>query len=147
MEANSLRLSLPKFKLGYKTELKSTLRQQGLENIFESADFSGISDERLEVSDVVHETRIEVNEEGSEAAGVTGILLDLRGGLTETPEMTLNRPFIFVIQDQENNIPLFIGKIASPNVALALGEEEVANAESLVSNRSNLPIQSPEDIA
>ena len=145
MEANSLRLSLPKFKLGYKTELKSTLRQQGLENIFESADFSGISDERLEVSDVVHETRIEVNEEGSEAAGVTGILLDLRGGLTETPEMTLNRPFIFVIQDQENNIPLFIGKIASPNEAL--GEEEVANAESLISNRSNLPIQSPEDIA
>merc|ERR1711982_5153 len=57
----------------------------------------------------------------------------------------LNRPFIFVIQDQENNIPLFIGKIASPNEAL--GEEEVANAESLVSNRSNLPIQSPEDIA
>merc|ERR1711982_93855 len=54
----------------------------------------------------------------------------------------LNRPFIFVIQDQENNIPLFIGKIASPNEAL--GEEEVANAESLVSNRSNLPIQNPE---
>lgn len=56
--------------------------------------------------------------------------------------MTLNRPFIFVIQDHENNIPLFIGKIASPNEA---PEVETVNAESLVSNRSNLP--SPEDIA
>merc|ERR1712179_532202 len=131
------------FKLGYKTELKSTLIQGGLENIFEGADFSGISDERLEVNDVVHETRIEVNEEGSEAAGVTGILLDLRGGISETPEMTINRPFIFVIQDHENNIPLFIGKIASPSEAM---EEEVTNAEKLVSNRSNLPL-SPEDLA
>jgi len=145
MEENNLRLSLPKFKLGYKTELKSTLRQGGLENIFEGADFSGISDERLEVNDVVHETRIEVNEEGSEAAGVTGILLDLRGGISETPEMTINRPFIFVIQDHENNIPLFIGKIASPSEAME-EEEEVTNAEKLVSNRSNLPL-SPEDLA
>merc|ERR1711860_432509 len=143
MEENNLRLSLPKFKLGYKTELKSTLRQGGLENIFEGANFSGISDERLEVNDVVHETRIEVNEEGSEAAGVTGILLDLRGGISETPEMTINRPFIFVIQDHENNIPLFIGKIASPSEAM---EDEVTNAEKLVSNRSNLPL-SPEDLA
>merc|ERR1711860_116551 len=144
MEENNLRLSLPKFKLGYKTELKSTLRQGGLENIFEGANFSGISDERLEVNDVVHETRIEVNEEGSEAAGVTGILLDLRGGISETPEMTINRPFIFVIQDHENNIPLFIGKIASPSEAMEDGE--VTNAEKLVSNRSNLPL-SPEDLA
>merc|ERR1712110_494101 len=144
MEENNLRLSLPKFKLGYKTELKSTLKQGGLENIFEGADFSGISDERLEVNDVVHETRIEVNEEGSEAAGVTGILLDLRGGISETPEMTINRPFIFVIQDHENNIPLFIGKIASPSEAME--EEEVTNAEKLVSNRSILPL-SPEDLA
>ena len=142
MEENNLRLSLPKFKLGYKTELKSTLRQAGLENIFEAADFSRISDERLEVSDVVHETRIEVTEEGTEAAGVTGILLDLRGGFSDTKVMTLNRPFIFVIQDHENNIPLFIGKVASPDEA---SEVEAVNAESLVSNRSNLP--SPEDIA
>merc|ERR1712184_73939 len=145
MEENNLRLSLPKFKLGYKTELKSTLKQGGLENIFEGADFSGISDERLEVNDVVHETRIEVNEEGSEAAGVTGILLDLRGGISETPEMTINRPFIFVIQDHENNIPLFIGKIASPSEAME-DEEEATNVEKLVSNRSNLPL-SPEDLA
>merc|ERR1711860_215546 len=145
MEENNLRLSLPKFKLGYKTELKSTLRQGGLENIFEGANFSGISDESLEVNDVVHETRIEVNEEGSEAAGVTGILLDLRGGISETPEMTINRPFIFVIHDHENNIPLFIGKIASPSEAME-DEEEVTNAEKLVSNRSNLPL-SPEDLA
>ena len=142
MEENNLRLSLPKFKLGYKTELKSTLRQAGLENIFDAADFSRISDERLEVSDVVHETRIEVTEEGTEAAGVTGILLDLRGGFSDTKVMTLNRPFIFVIQDHENNIPLFIGKVASPTEA---SEVEAVNAESLVSNRSNLP--SPEDIA
>ena len=144
MEENSLRLSLPKFKLGYKTELKATLRQHGLENIFDSPDFSGISEERLEVSNVVHETRIEVNEEGSEAAGLTGILLDLRGGISPFEVMTLNRPFVFVIHDEENNIPLFIGKIASPNEALE-EDDEVSNAESLVSNRSNLP--SPEDIA
>lgn len=140
MEEDSLILSLPKFKLSYKTELESTLRQQGLENIFNSADFSGIANESLEVSNVFHETRIEVNEEGSEAAGVTGILLDLRGGMSRTPEMTLNRPFIFVIQDQANNIPLFIGKIASPNEVA----EDAPDNENLVAPRSNL---SPEDLA
>merc|ERR1719420_792546 len=116
MEETEVDIFLPKFKLSYKSELVNVLQKKGLTNLFQNGDFSRISDdEELEVSDIVHETKIEVNEVGSEAAGVTGILLGVRSGPSANVEqMVVDRPFVFVIHDKQNNIPLFIGKIAAP---------------------------------
>lgn len=115
MEETDVEIYLPKFKLGYKSQLVNALQKNNLTNLFLNGNFSRISDEDLEVSDVVHETKIEVNEEGAEAAGVTGVLLGVRSGPPANVEqMIVNRPFVFVIHDKENNLPLFIGKIVSP---------------------------------
>merc|ERR1712154_162444 len=68
-------------------------------------------------SNILHETKVEVNEEGSEAAGLTGAILDLRTVIRDTHTVRLNRPFIFVIHDRKNNIPLFLGKVVNPSSA------------------------------
>merc|ERR1712012_871028 len=121
MEETEVDIFLPKFKLSYKSELVNVLQKKGLTNLFQNGDFSRITDEEeLEVSDIVHETKIEVNEVGSEAAGVTGILLGVRSGPSANVEqMVVDRPFVFVIHDKQNNIPLFIGKIAAPTESVA----------------------------
>merc|ERR1712020_772722 len=95
-------LYLPKFSIGFKSELVSTLMNHGVRSMFnpEEADFSRISEESLRVSNILHETKVEVTEEGSEAAGITGAVLDLR---------------VSVSQDRKNNIPLFIGKVVNPS--------------------------------
>merc|ERR1719420_1620793 len=135
MEETEVDIFLPKFKLSYKSELVNVLQKKGLTNLFQNGDFSRISDdEELEVSDIVHETKIEVNEVGSEAAGVTGILLGVRSGPSANVEqMVVDRPFVFVIHDKQNNIPLFIGKIAAPTESVENTGDNLINSESPVS--------------
>merc|ERR1712012_851763 len=135
MEETEVDIFLPKFKLSYKSELVNVLQKKGLTNLFQNGDFSRITDdEELEVSDIVHETKIEVNEVGSEAAGVTGIFLGVRSGPSANVEqMVVDRPFVFVIHDKQNNIPLFIGRIASPTESVENTGDNVINSESPVS--------------
>lgn len=136
MEETDVEIYLPKFKLGYKSQLVNALQKNNLTNLFLDGNFSRISEEDLEVSDIVHETKIEVNEEGSEAAGVTGVLLGVRSGPPANVEqMIVNRTFVFVIHDKENNLPLFIGKIASPT-------ESVENiADNSIEEKAPSPIE------
>jgi len=132
-------LTLPKFKTGYKTELVSAFQSLGVSDIFaaDSADLSGITSEPVFVSDIIHQTKIEVNEEGSEAAAVTGFQIDIRNGGSTPIMLNINRPFFFVIQDLKNNIPLFMGKIVNPTdqdpVFVVKDNEEVADDGSLTS--------------
>merc|ERR1719330_244039 len=87
-------LFLPKFKTGYKTELVSAFRSLGVSDIFaaDSADLSGITPEPVFISDIIHERKIEVNEEGSEAAAVTGFQIDIRNGVSSPILLNINRP-------------------------------------------------------
>jgi len=145
MEETEVDIFLPKFKLSYKSELVNVLQKKGLTNLFQNGDFSRISDdEELEVSDIVHETKIEVNEVGSEAAGVTGILLGVRSGPSANVEqMVVDRPFVFVIHDKQNNIPLFIGKIAAPTESVENTVDNLINSEKPIStlrDDDDLPI-------
>merc|ERR1712203_429172 len=65
-------ISIPKFKLKFKTYLKQQMEQLGVQDLFaRSADLSGISNEALSASEAVHQAFIEVNEEGTEAAAAT----------------------------------------------------------------------------
>ena len=75
LNSEDLLLGMPKFKLGFKTPLVPTFKDLGVFDIFNeaSADLYKISNESLAVSNILHETKIEVNEEGSEAAAITGI--------------------------------------------------------------------------
>jgi len=109
-------LTLPKFKVGYETSLKAALKKMGAHRVFSGrADLSPISNvSGLLVQDILHKAQVEVNEEGSEAAAVTGIFVGIRVS-TKPAVINVDKPFMFVIHDKVNNIPLFIGKIGDPS--------------------------------
>ena len=110
-------LVLPRFKLEYGAELKRPLTAMGMTLPFSrGADFSGMSPTPLYLSEVRHKSFVEVNEEGTEAAAVT--LGVMRHSSVQRPiapfEMVVNRPFLFVIEDNLTNAILFMGVVFDP---------------------------------
>ena len=107
-------LNMPKFEFEYGRSLASDLRKLGLDIAFtDQADFSGISPVGLLISDVIHKTYIKVNEEGTEAAAVTGVEISPTS-LGPMYELTLNRPFLFAITENSSRSILFMGKVSEP---------------------------------
>jgi serine protease inhibitor len=104
-------LHLPRFKLEYGIKnLNDSLTALGMGKAFsDSADFSGIRD-GIYISRVLHKAVIEVNEEGSEAAGVT--VVEMKETAAMEPIMFIaDRPFVFLIADDETGTILFMGKL------------------------------------
>lgn len=117
MERCDVLLSLPKFKTNFFTSLKPMLTDLGIERAFgNGAQFGGISDKPLLISDVMQKTFISVDEEGTEAAAVTSVAVGLMSaGRPDRIEiMKLDRPFIYAIIDNSNNEVLFAGKVGDP---------------------------------
>merc|ERR1711915_470846 len=110
-------LLLPKFEAGSEISLVKTFQALNVTDIFSNrTDFRRMTDSRnIEVGDIKHKTKIRVFEEGSEAAAVTGAVLDTRSG-APTTKISINSPFLFFIQDTKNNIPIFMGKIVDPTM-------------------------------
>lgn len=111
---------LPKFKLSYETELNEALESLGMASAFTNqADFSKMveGDASLLISKVKQKTYIDVNEEGTEAAAVTGIQMDASSAPPDDPfVMEVNRPFFIAITDDESGVVLFMGLIANPEI-------------------------------
>ena len=110
---------LPRFKLEYGVELKGPLKALGMRAAFRKADFSGIADGLLFISAVRQQTFVEVNEEGTEAAAVTGVPQS-KGIHTDPPkpfQMIVDRPFLFLIEDQVTRMILFMGVVFDPGAA------------------------------
>ena len=80
------------------------------------ADFSGMTGKRdLKIDKIIHKAFVEVNEEGTEAAGATAVIMVERTSFPpEKKVFNANRPFAFVIYDKENGSILFIGKVMNP---------------------------------
>jgi serpin B len=112
-------LSLPRFKMETEFMLKPVLCGLHAELAFsDEADFRGIGDEPLKISEVVHKAFVEVNEEGTEAAAATAVLM-LRGaglaGPTSQPIVfKADHPFRFFIRDRKTNAVLFSGRVLDP---------------------------------
>ena len=117
MEVKDVSLSLPKFTTDFGMSLKNTLANLGIKRAFGGkAQFGGISDEALYISDVVQKTYINVNEKGTEAAAVTVAvagLLSMRPPKIEV--ITFDRPFIYAIIKDNGNQVMFAGKVGNPN--------------------------------
>ena len=109
-ETNDVTLSIPKYKLEYGIKnLNKALISMGMGSAFSlDADFSGIRD-NIFISRVLHKAVIEVNEEGSEAAAVTVVEI-METAIMEPIEFIADRPFLFIIMDEETNTVLFLGK-------------------------------------
>lgn len=105
---------LPKFTIHSSYDLRDTLSAMGMSQAFSNnADFSGISSQEfLKISHAIHKGFVMVNEEGAEAAAVTGIGMS-RTSVTVPFEFRVDRPFIFVIHAKDD-LPLFVGRIADP---------------------------------
>lgn len=107
-------LSLPKFKFDYEKILNDQLKSMGMQDAFMPylADLSGISDQQIFVSFVKQNTFVEVNEEGTEAAAVTTIGIELTS--VGPDPVFIDKPFIFAIRERTSNTLLFIGKVILP---------------------------------
>ena len=106
--------TMPKFELESKAALVEILKDNGCASIFKNyQDFIGIIEEGAIVGDVIHKTKIKVDEEGTEAAGMTGISIRTKS-MPVSRKHKLDRPFSFYIVDLENKVILFSGVYRKP---------------------------------
>ena len=110
-------LFLPKFKLNCRLLLAGALSSLGMPTAFSAgADFSGISSKpALEISDVVHQAFVEVNEEGTEAAAATGVIMRMTAVQQRIPVFRVDHPFVFLIRDNRTGAILFLGRVVHPS--------------------------------
>jgi serine protease inhibitor len=113
-----IKLMLPKFKVEYSVELRQPLESLGMKAAFSasSANFSGIAP-KLFISSARHKTFVEVKEEGTEAAGVTGLAAELASLPREPYPMVVDRPFLFFIEDTQTQTILFMGVVFDPTTS------------------------------
>ena len=112
-------LALPKFGIETKTDLASTLAALGMPTAFdERANFSGITTaEPLEISDVIHQANIDVDEKGTEAAAATAVVIRATGMPAEPVTLGVDRPFLFAVRDVPTGTILFLGRVGDPSIA------------------------------
>ena len=114
LEPTYVPILIPKFKFELKYFLKDQLIALGMPTAFsDDADFSGIRDDGTgtKISKVIHQSFIEVNEEGTEAAAATAVIME---DLGIPLEFTADHPFIFLIEHKETGQILFMGKVENP---------------------------------
>jgi len=108
----------PKFTMETKYSLPATLSAMGMPTAFSpSADLSGMDGTRnLYIGDVIHQAFVDVNEEGTEAAAATAVVIQRAMAPVgpPVPVFRADHPFIFLIQDDETGLILFIGRVEHP---------------------------------
>lgn len=111
-------VTMPRFKFAFETPLKDVLSGMGMQKAFipEEADFSGISDEQLFISEAKHKSFIDVNETGTEAAAVTSVGFSITSFQEEPPTVPfyVDRPFIFAVTENATGAVLFLGEVKNP---------------------------------
>lgn len=124
MNSYEVRLSFPKFKTEYSLSFKEVLKHIGIEKAFDAwgaefdkVMFEGVKDgENAYVDDVLQKTFIEVDENGTEAAAATAVIMNkatsMGPGMEEIKEFKADKPFIYFIRDDVTHEVLFIGEYA-----------------------------------
>ena len=111
-------LTMPKFEFRTQAGLSPALRGLGMTAAFDpaTADFSRMtSEEQLFISEVIHEAFISVDEEGTEAAAATAVVMQATAAPLETVQLTIDRPFLFALRDLETGALLFLGRVMDPS--------------------------------
>jgi len=110
-----VQLKLPKFQFEYEVELNDALIELGMPTAFTNyADFSQmVKNGGIKISEVKHKSFVLVNEEGTEAAAATSVGM-VETAIMESVKMTVNRPFVFLIEDNDSGLILFIGEVNDP---------------------------------
>jgi serpin B len=108
-------VSLPKFKIAWKSEMSGLLSKMGMPTAFtDAADLSGIDGQRdLYISKVFHKTWVEVDEKGTEAAAATGVGISTMA-VMQPAVFNADHPFLFLIRDKRSGAILFMGRVSDP---------------------------------
>ena len=111
-------VSVPKFRMTSQFGLADVLKSMGMTDAFvpNVADFSGMNGKKdLFIWAVIHKAYVDVNEEGTEAAAATGVVVGLTSvGPTKIPVFRADHPFLFLIRDNRSGSILFIGRVTNP---------------------------------
>ncbi|MCX7706133.1 MAG: serpin family protein [bacterium] len=109
---------IPRFKIESTIDLSQALKKLGIKSAFspEMADFSKITGNKdLFISKAIQKSYIEVNEEGTEAAAVTGIVMNITSAMPETKKIfRADHPFLFFIIEEKTGLVLFAGRLVQP---------------------------------
>jgi len=122
LQPRNVQMWLPKFKMDTQYELGPTLGKVGMKKAFDpnEADFTGMSKsgEKLYISRVIHKAFVDVNEEGTEAAAATAVIVAVPTSAPTTfpfiPDVRADRPFIFLIREVDTGAILFMGRMTTP---------------------------------
>jgi len=116
LQPTEVTLTMPQFEFDSEFSLKDTLAGMGMPIAFSSdADFSGMTGNReLSISDVLHKAFVAVDEAGTEAAAATAVIMKLTAVPEPPVEVTIDRPFIFLIRDIDTGAILFVGRVMNP---------------------------------
>lgn len=115
--ASSARVNLPKFEFTSDFSLSDSLIKLGMVDAFDRglADFSGMTGEKdLFIGDVIHKAFVAVDEEGTEAAAATAVVMEATGAPMQDIVFIADRPFLFIIRDTVNGQILFVGRVLNP---------------------------------
>ena len=111
-------VQLPRFKAEGSVRLDDTLKDLGMKLAFsDDADLSGLNGRTdLKITAVVHKAFVEVNEEGSEAAAATAVVVGPKGaaGPSDNNVLRADHPFLFLIRHKSTNTLLFLGRVTKP---------------------------------
>ena len=117
MNGEQIALAMPKFEFDSSFGLVKTLAELGMPIAFTTdADFSGMTgNDDLFIGDVIHKAFVSVDESGTEAAAATAVVMEMTAIPQPPLEVSIDRPFIFLIRDTETGTVLFVGRVLDPS--------------------------------
>ena len=130
-KTTTIQTAMPQFSFDFGKSLKPALANLGMPTAFSDyADFSGLNERATPenptfIEDVIHKTFIDVGPAGAKAGAATLVIMADKGMPFDVKHITLDRPFLFMILDNETDLPVFIGTLLTPD-----GEEIVPPVET-----------------
>lgn len=119
LKTAQVKLGFPRFEYRTQASLKDALKEMGMPIAFEGglADFSAMSPDGkdLFIQDVIHEAFIAVDEDGTEAAAATAVVVGRTSAPVDVVELTVDRPFLYAIRDNDTGAILFLGRVTDPS--------------------------------
>ncbi len=115
--SKTLALSLPKLDLDVDSPLTAKLQELGVRTMFTArADLTGLADDdRLEVSEVVHQSVLRIDEQGLEGAAATAVLMRLTSIMVDEPlEVAVDRPFLLLVRHASTGVIYFLARVVEP---------------------------------
>ena len=120
LQREEVKVWLPRFTMESQFSLAGTLKAMGMKLAFDpnGADFKGMTTaEKVFISAVIHKAFVKVDEEGTEAAAATGVVMTptaVRIEPANPKEFKADHPFVFEIVHQKTGAVLFVGRLAKP---------------------------------